>query len=287
MADPTDELEVIEPDAPEEVAEEEVAVEGAEGAAESAANDDADEVVVTLGDEPAVAEEDDPAKAPAWVRDLRKANREKDRRIRDLEQRLVVAAPAPAAVVVGERPKLADFDFDEDKHAAALDSWIERKQQATDLQRKAQQEQQAQQASWQQRIEHYNKDKAALKVKDYDDAEAAVDDAFSVVQNGVLLAAFDNSAALKYAIGKNPATLRELAAITDPIKFTRALSKIEDKVKVTPRKTAPIPERTIRGSGALAGATDNTLARLQAEADKTGDRSKVARYIRDKALKAA
>ncbi len=284
MADPTD-TDVIEPEAPADEVVEEVAIDGAEGAEgeakEPTANDEPDEVVITLGDEPA-AEEEDPAKAPTWVRDLRKANREKDRRIRELEQRVALAAPVPIAQPVGERPKLSDFDYDEDKFTVELDAWLARKQVAEERQRKAQAEQQAQQASWQERINHYQKGKAALKVKDYEDAEAAVDDAFSVVQNGVLLAAFDNSAALKYAIGKSPATLKELAAITDPIKFTRALSKIEDKVKVTPRKTAPIPERVVRGSGSLAGATDSTLARLQAEADKTGDRSKVARYLRDK-----
>lgn len=277
-----DEIEVIEPDAPAEVAEEEVAVDVAEGSGDAPA-DEPEEVVITLGEEPAV-DEDDPAKAPAWVRDLRKANREKDRRIRDLEQRLTVVQPVQAAVAVGERPKLADDDiaYDEDKFATQLDAWMARKQRADDQQRKTNSEMQAQQASWQQRIDHYNKSKSALKVRDYEDAEAAVDDAFSVVQNGVLLAAFDNSAALKYAIGKSPVVLKELAAITDPIKFAVRLSKIEDKVKITPRKNAPIPERVVRGSGSLANATDNTLTRLQAEADKSGDRSKVAQYMRDK-----
>lgn len=282
MTEHADEIEVIEPDAPAEVAEEEVAVDVAEGSGDAPA-DEPEEVVITLGEEPAV-DEDDPAKAPAWVRDLRKANREKDRRIRDLEQRLTVVQPVQAAVAVGERPKLADDDiaYDEDKFATQLDAWMARKQRADDQQRKTNSEMQAQQASWQQRIDHYNKSKSALKVRDYEDAEAAVDDAFSVVQNGVLLAAFDNSAALKYAIGKSPVVLKELAAITDPIKFAVMLSKIEDKVKITPRKNAPIPERVVRGSGSLANATDNTLTRLQAEADKSGDRSKVAQYMRDK-----
>ena len=291
MTDPT-ETEVEELEAPAAEVEEDVAIEGESGAANEEAAEPAepDEVVITLGDEPA-PEEEDPAKAPAWVRDLRKANREKDRRIRELEARVASASPAPVVQPVGEMPDPSDYETWTDegkaKFRADTEAWFERRKAADDKRRKDEAEHQAQQASWQQRIEHYNKGKASLKVKDYEDAEAAVDDAFSVVQNGVLLAAFDNSAALKYAIGKSPATLKELAAITDPIKFTRALSKIEDKVKVTPRKTAPIPERVPRGSGSLAGATDSTLARLQAEADKTGDRSKVAKYIREKALKAA
>ena len=292
MADPTDTDEDLnlaaEPEAPADEVEEDVTA-AAEGEAKPAANDAAeepDEVVITLGDEPA-SEDEDPSKAPTWVRDLRKANREKDRRIRELEQRVAAAAPAPVAVVVGARPQLKDYEYDEDKYTAAVDQWIATKQAADEQQRKVQQDQQAQQASWQQRLDAYNKGKSALKVKDYEDAEAAVDDLFSVVQNGVLLAAFDNAAALKYALGKNLKTARELAAITDPIKFTRALSKIEDKVKVTPRKAAPIPERVVRGSGSLAGATDSTLERLRAEADKTGDRSKVTKYIRDKQRQAA
>ena len=45
-----------------------------------------DEVVVSIGEEAPPAEEE--VRAPEWVRELRKTNREKERRIRELEARL-------------------------------------------------------------------------------------------------------------------------------------------------------------------------------------------------------
>jgi len=112
-----------------------------------------------------------------------------------------------------------------------------------------------------------------------------VDDALSVVQRGILVDCAKDPAALKYALGKNPAKLKELAAIDNPAHYTWALSQLETKLKVEPRRTAPPPERVVRGSGSLSGTTDKTLESLMAEADKTGDRSKVAKYLRDRQRK--
>jgi len=53
---------------------------------------------------------------------------------------------------------------------------------------------------------------------------------------------------------------------------------LETKLKVTSRKTAPAPEKTIKGSGALSGSSDSQLERLREEAARTGDMSKVVAY---------
>lgn len=95
------------------------------------------------------------------------------------------------------------------------------------------------------------------------------------------------SALLRYALGKNPKKAKELAAITDPVKFTFAIAKLEDKLKVAPRKTAPPPDTVVRSSVAGSAAVDSALKRLQDQADKTGDRTKVAAYLRSKARQAA
>ena len=47
---------------------------------------ESDEVVVSIGEEAPPPEE--PAHAPEWVRELRKSDREKSRRIRELEAKL-------------------------------------------------------------------------------------------------------------------------------------------------------------------------------------------------------
>ena len=71
-------------------------------------------LVVQIGDEEPEAE---PEQAPEWVRDLRKRDRENQKRIKELEAQLnkpteVAALPA--------KPKLDDFDYDTDAFEAAL-----------------------------------------------------------------------------------------------------------------------------------------------------------------------
>ena len=85
-----------------------------------------------------------------------------------------------------------------------------------------------------------------------------------------------------YALGKNPTKAKELSAINDPVKFAFAVAKLETQLKVTNRKAAPPPESTVRGTGRVSGAVDSTLERLRADAEKTGDYSKVMQYKRQK-----
>lgn len=262
----------------------------AEAAAEASAAEDA-EVIVTLGEE-ATAEEEDPARAPEWLRDLRKSNREKDRRIRELEAERASrgASTESAAIVVGEKPKLEDFDYDPEKFATALDAWHGRKAQADEQQKKRDETQTRERAQWTSRLDAVTKASEGLKVRDHEDATAAFEGAFSMIQQGIVLGGPDDaktSAMLRYALGKNPAKARELAAIQDPVKFAVALGKLEMQLKVTPRKAAPAPDSRINSGVAGAAAVDNQIERLREDARRTGDYSKVAEYKRQQEKKAA
>ena len=64
---------------------------------------ESDEVVVSIGEEAPPPEE--PAHAPEWVRELRKSDREKSRRIRELEAKLT-ATTTENKPVVTMGPKL-------------------------------------------------------------------------------------------------------------------------------------------------------------------------------------
>ena len=67
------------------------------------------------------------------------------------------------------------------------------------------------------------------------------------------------------------------------MKFAFAVAKLETQLKVTNRKAAAAPERTIStGGGRISGSVDSTLDRLREEALKTGDMSKVMAYKRSK-----
>lgn len=274
---------VVEDDPTDGAASDDSHAEGETPKASDATADDGAEVVVSIGDQAeADPQHEEQGRAPDWVRDLRKANREKDRRIRELEARISQpAASQPEAL--GPKPTLSGMDYDEEKFSAALDAWHDRKRAIDARAAQAEQQQAAAQQAWQAKLDAYSKAKAALKVRDFEDAEGVAQDTLSATQQGVIVNGADNPALVVYALGSNPKKAKELAAITDPVKFAFAVAKLETQLKIAPKKSAPPPERMVRGSsGIVAGGTDATLERLQAQADKTGDRTQVAAYLRAK-----
>jgi hypothetical protein len=238
--------------------------------------EDTEEVVVSIGEEAPPPEEHTPA--PEWVKELRKTNRELQRQNRELQGRLQAAPPETKPVVIGNKPKLEDHDYDADKYEEALANWFERKRQADDANAKQEAEVMNQQKAWQAKLDGYGKAKAELRVKDFEDAEEVAQQVFSITQQGVLLQGADNPALVVYALGKNPAKAKELAEIKDPVKFAFAVAKLEKDLKVTNRRQAPAPERIVTGTGRSSGAVDSTLERLREEAARTGNMTKVIQY---------
>lgn len=236
---------------------------------------DTDEVQITIGEESPPSEDDGfDGPAPQWVKDLSKSKREADRENRELKQKLEQMERGEMPRDPGTKPTLADCDYDEEAFEQRLSAWHEAKREQEERKRKEDEQQQAARALWQSRLDAYGKEKSSLKVPDMDDAEASAMDALSVVQQGVIVSGAEKPAALMYALGKNPAKLKELAAIADPVKFTFAVARLETQLKIAPRKTAPAPERVVRGSGPSGGAViDAKLQKLKADAERTGDYS--------------
>jgi len=243
--------------------------------------EEVDEVVVTIGEEEPQAQEEQ-THAPEWVRELRKTNRELQRQNRELQGRLQAAPPEIKPVVIGNKPKLQDHDYDSDKYEEALSSWFERKRKNDDVNAQQDAEVQNQNRAWQSKLDSYTKAKAELRVKDFEDAEAVAQELFSVTQQGVMLQGADNPALVIYALGRNPKKAKELAEIKDPVKFAFAVAKLEKDMKVTNRKQAPAPERVVTGTGRSSGAVDSQLERLREEAARTGNMTKVIAYKRQK-----
>ena len=238
--------------------------------------EDTEEVIVSIGEEAPPPEEHTPA--PEWVKELRKTNRELQRQNRELQGRLQTAPPETKPVVIGNKPKLEDHDYDTEAYEAALANWFERKRQADDINAKQEAEVMNQQKAWQAKLDGYGKAKAELREKDFEDAEEVAQQVFSITQQGVLLQGADNPALVVYALGKNPAKAKELAEIKDPVKFAFAVAKLEKDLKVTNRRQAPAPERIVTGTGRSSGAVDSTLERLREEAARTGNMTKVIQY---------
>lgn len=244
---------------------------------------ESDDVVVTIGEE-SPASEEETAHAPEWVRELRKNYRELQREKRELEEKLKATSGAETKPVTdpGKKPTLEACDYDAEKYEQELAAWYDRKRQADEQAAKVEAEAKAQQEAWNAKLSGYAKAKSELKVKDFDDAEVVAQEALSTTQQGIIIQGADNPALVIYALGKNPKKAKELASITDPVKYAFAVAKLETQLKVTQRK-APPPEKTVQsGTGRVSGTVDSTLERLRAEAEKSGDYSKVIAYKRQK-----
>lgn len=238
--------------------------------------EDEDEFEITFGDEAAPASKGNDSDL---VKHLRQVNREQAEKLAKYE-RGEIPAPQPRKIEVGEKPTLESCDYDEAKFETELDAWKERKRQADEAEAQITQRTQAEQQRFAKKLEGFAAGKTALKVRDFDAAETAVVSTLSQVQQAVIIEAADDAAKLIYALGRHPEKLKSLAAIENPIEFTKALVKLEGQLKVTQRRTPPDPDRPQRGSAPLASGTDKTLERLEREAAKTGDRSAVIRYKR-------
>ena len=264
----------------EELPEEEI--EQAEEA-EAVEDEGEEEVVVSIGDAPAPEEEEE-ARAPDWVRDLRRNYREEKRRVRELEQKLAQKETHVQRVApLGPKPTLEAADYDTERFEKELGAWHEKKRQADEREATARAEQKAVQQEWERKLEGYQSAKAGLKVRDFEFAEEVVQDTLSVMQQGMIVQGAENPALLVYALGKNPSKAKELASINDPVKFAFAVARLETQLKISNRKAPVSPERKISGTGRPSGAVDNTLERLRAEAEKTGNYTKVFQYKRQKA----
>lgn len=244
---------------------------------------DADLVIVTIGEEAPPSDEAEAA-APAWVKELRKTNRDLAKELKELKQK---QAPAAQQAAMMPKPTLATCDYDEEAYETKLQAWQEQQAQARTQQQSKEAAAQKEQDAWQAKLATHDTAKAALKVDDYEEAEAVASETLSVTQRGIIVSGSDNSALVVYALGKNPAKAKELASITDPVKFAFAIARLESQLKVTPKKAAPPPEKRIGGNAAAGGAVDSKLTSLEAEAERTGDRSKIIAYNREQRRKQA
>jgi hypothetical protein len=249
------------------------------------ANDDAEQsedeqVVIEIEGESPPPEDD--AKAPGWVKDLRKSNREKERENRKLREQLakLSSAAEPTAVELGKKPTIEGADYDSAVYERQLIDWVEKKRAVEERQKSIEAERQKEQEAWNATLETYGQNRKSLKVKDFEEAELVVQDELSNTQQGMILQGADNPALLIYALGKNPKKAKEIASIKDPVKFAFAVAKLETQLKVKNRKAAAAPERVIQGSARSSGAVDSTLERLREEAARTGNMDKVMQYKR-------
>jgi hypothetical protein len=264
--------------AEEESAEEEPAPEGA-GAGAGA---ETGAIQVTIGDDGVPEEE--AKNAPSWVKKVRTQNRELQRELREARRKLNETAQTKESEL-GPRPTLETCDYDETKFVSSLEAYQERKRKVDEAAAAKKVEDEKGQNEYKNRLSEYAEGKTALGASDFADAESVVIDLLDTVQQGIIVSGAKNSALVVYALGKNEEKARELAAIKDPVKFAFAVANLEGSLKVTGRKPTTKPEERVSGNSRPSGATDSTLEKLRAEAEKTGNYTKVLEYKRQKASK--
>ncbi len=270
---------------PEEV-EAEAAAEAAKVELAKTEEEAEGEFVVTIGE--ASPPQEDDTKAPSWVKDLRKAQSALTKENRELKERLAGHEKKPE-VTLGAKPVLSDYEYNyetetsaEEQYAKDLDGWYVKKEQVDKQDEEAKAVEAKQTEAWNATLGAYEEKKTALKVKapNFDEAEALVKDSLSVVYQGAILEGAKNPALVILALGNNPEKLKELSSIKSAAKFIFAVAEVEAQLKTGTRKAATTPEKKVVGSGSGANATDAALDKLEKEAEKSGDRTKVLDYKR-------
>lgn len=277
--EPVEGSETIEEEIPE--GEEAGDGESAEGAESPDDVTGEQETVVSFGSEEPPASEEEKA-APKWVKELRERQKTLARENAELKAKLGTPS-APAKPALPPKPKLADYDYDEERFDAATDDWHAKKRDVDSWEANQKAAAEAQQKRVQAVHEQYVASAKALGVKDYQVAEDEVAAVLDDTAQALIKLGAKNPGALVYALGMNPKKLQELASIKDPVKFAFAAGRLETEVKVTKRagSNKPAPETGVRGGGGTPGTQSKaTLERLEAEAAKSGDRSKVIAYKR-------
>jgi len=239
-----------------------------------------EEITIVIGDDE--PEEEKPAEeAPSWVKELRKAHREAQKENKELRTKLEsLQTPKQETPTLGQKPKIEDFDYDADEFETALENWFKKKQEVDKVEAEKQAAQQRTQEEWNARLEAYNKEKSELstRIHDFEDAEYGLMDALNDTQRGIIVHGADEPAKVMYAIGKNSKKAKEIAQIKDPVKFAFAVAKLEKDMKVKSKKSPPPPEKTLGGTAPKSGSVDSTLDKLRAEAERTGNYTKVIQY---------
>lgn len=219
--------------------------------------------------------------APEWVRELRKQNRELKRQLKER------AAPEPKAVEtpdLGVKPTLESCDFDAADYEAKLDAWHTQKLRVDAAAETKRAAKAAEESEWNAKVSaHTDRVKElATRVPKAAEYVADAEVMLSATQRGMIVHASSESHRLLAVLGKNPKLLEETAAIKDPTLFVRRIVEIE--MSLAGKKPRTAPERILTGGVAARGVApgvDATLERLEAEADRTNDRSKVIRYRRE------
>ena len=201
---------------------------------------------------------------------VKNLEREKKRLQKELD---ALRKPQQQEPRLGAKPTLEDVDFDQELYDQKLIEWNEAKRKADKAQAEANARVNSVQAEYAA---------AADKIVGYKEHESVVVAELNQTQQGLLLQAMGkNAPKLVAALAKNATRLDELASITDPVRFVMKIAELKEKVTVSrTNPDKPKPTERVRSDAPASGGNDRKLAKLEADANKTGDRTALIAYKR-------
>lgn len=265
--------ETLNQEAPEDEVTPEVEAESeTENPDETPEPDEVEEISIAVEGDSPTQDDEVPKDRAAWA----KLRAENSRLKREMES--AKTQKPDEADVLGPKPTLEGCDYDADEFEKRLLSWTDDKRKHDEAQAKKQEAEQAAQAAWQKQILAYEESKRLIRDPAFAESEEIVRNTLNNTQQALLVKYVPNAANAVCAFGKSEKHLKELASEQDPILFVIKARELEQKVTTSkPRKPAVEPERRITGSASNIGA-DAMLEKLRAEAEKTGDITKVVAY---------
>ena len=225
--------------------------------------------------------DDEPDEEPHLAKKLRAEVRERNKRIKELEARL-----APKPVDIGKKPDLwEDCEGDPDKFEADLLAWTERKRQAEQAERSQTEQQTTQQQAFEKKNIAYRANAAKMGMRDIEKYEQSVIDSLGADYLGAIVRYADDPAKVVAGLGRNSHILDKIADESDPVIRLKLMFQLE-KQMVIKRKGAAAPEAgtILKGTANVSGG-DKALEKLEKDAERTGDRSKLIAYKANKGKK--
>ena len=187
----------------EQKQENEIEQESSEGAnQEEVAADDGspesgEEEVLLIGDE----EQEEVQEAPAWVKEVRKKNRDLIKENKKLKKELSSSSD-PEHIVLGEKPTLESCDYDSEVYEKNYSDWIDKKTKIENRKADSEKKKKAEEQEFNQKLEKFKESRSKLTFKDVDEAEEIVTSIFNQNQIGTIVQYSENPALVLYALGK-------------------------------------------------------------------------------------
>lgn len=220
-------------------------------------------------------EGEEPGEDVPLVKKLRQEIRERDRRLAE-------RTTQEQEIVVGDKPTLESCEYDEDRFDRERDAWDARRLAAARLQDQRQTAEQQRAAEYRDLEISYRASAAKLPVKqeDFDAADQAVRAALPEAVQIAIAKYIPEPAKVVMALGKYPARLDAIAAEPDPVRQLFMIRDLQGAIKVRTHRATPEPETgsILRGSASISAGADKQLQKLEQEASRTGDRSKIIAY---------